>query len=394
MIEIPLGQKESETFELKGRDSLKDLFSVGREVVAMLNAQGGEIWVGLREEQGRAVLVEAIERPELERQRLRDYLADSIEPRLSSKEVQIEEVPDETGQAVLRLAVSPEETNRPYALLEQNARYFLKRLGGRLRLMSREEIFGKQKLPAESSAVGDLAATLATRDGVLKEDKARLWVRVAPVETLEIDLPSEGVQRRLRGLLTNPEETNNRPTGLTFVAFTRDQKKEPSDLRMLGGDGEYSQTVVAASGAITSWVGLRSLVLSDPADRQPMLNARYLLEYPTSVLRLARTIYQDAKLAEPPQGPILVDFAITGLSGQRLKPHSPSDWGLERRVGVFPEQADFVLPRPLQVSLTELADGDRVAFRLIRQLYAAFGFSDADIPREFDRKTGRLVLPE
>ena len=77
---IPLGQPEGERLEFKGRDVLRHLSNVSREVVAMLNASGGDIWIGLVEEQGRAVRVEAIENPAREINRLRDHFSDAIEP--------------------------------------------------------------------------------------------------------------------------------------------------------------------------------------------------------------------------------------------------------------------------------------------------------------------------
>lgn len=394
MIKIPLGEKESLALEFKGRDTLKDLSAAGREVVAMLNAQGGEIWVGLREEQGRAVLVEGLEKPELERQRLRDYLVDSIEPQLSTAEVQVEPVPDETGQVVLRLVVKPSDASRPYALLKQNARYFLTRFEDRLRLMTREEILGRGKEGAGGQRRRATKEALSERNAMLETGKPRLWLRIAPSEALQLDLPSAGVQSRLGNLFLNPPETRSRWSGLPFVAFTRNETRKPGQERYVGGDGEYSQTEVGHQGVITSWVGLRSLESRDTADKLPILNAWYLMEYPASVLRLAQKVYSDEILVATPPQNVLIDFAICGLAGQRLKPYSPLEWGLERRSATFAEGRDFLLQRPLELSFGEFADNDRAAFRLMRQLYAAFGFSDTDIPREFDRKTGRLMLPE
>jgi hypothetical protein len=57
---IPLGETESQKLEFKGKDALKHLPNVSRAVVAMLNTAGGDIWIGLGEEQGRAVRVDAI----------------------------------------------------------------------------------------------------------------------------------------------------------------------------------------------------------------------------------------------------------------------------------------------------------------------------------------------
>lgn len=37
---------------------------------------------------------------------------------------------------------------------------------------------------------------------------------------------------------------------------------------------------------------------------------------------------------------------------------------------------------------------DRCGFRLVRRVYRAFGLRESDIPSEFDRRVGRLILPE
>ena len=77
---VPLGRKEDFHLELKGRDALDDPEKIAREVVAFLNAEGGDVWVGLGEEAGRAVKVEPIPDPEREQRRLVDYLIETIEP--------------------------------------------------------------------------------------------------------------------------------------------------------------------------------------------------------------------------------------------------------------------------------------------------------------------------
>src|SRR6185295_20094854 len=92
--------------EFKGIDALKDPEKIAREVVAMLNAQGGKVWVGLREEDGRAVAVEPIADPEREKGRLLNYLVDTIEPAISNSMVNIE-VQDQGQGAVLDIVVGP-----------------------------------------------------------------------------------------------------------------------------------------------------------------------------------------------------------------------------------------------------------------------------------------------
>ena len=42
---IPLDERESDVLEFKSREALREPFAIGREVVAMLNAGGGEVWM-------------------------------------------------------------------------------------------------------------------------------------------------------------------------------------------------------------------------------------------------------------------------------------------------------------------------------------------------------------
>lgn len=395
MPEIPFRERESETLEFKGNDALrdpaknspKDLFSIGREVVAMLNAKGGEIWVGLKEKEGIAVDIEPIEKPELERQRLRDYLVDSIEPRLSTEEVRIDEVADEKGQIVLRLLVSPREQARPYALLKQTGRHFFRRFGDRVVTMSREEIQGALAAKGAEEKDAALKEALQARHQVASEREPRLWLRIKAIEQLDLDLGAQ----RLNGFLMNPRETGPWRAGPHFAVFTR--QNELLQGRVVVGDGQYSRTEITRDGAITSWVSLKSL--SEFENGHRVLGPGHWIDYPVSVLRLARAIYEDQGLTQAAVGATLVDFAIFGLAGYWLKPRSPLYWDYHGNPGKeFKDATDFVLPEPLRVTLDELRDSDRVAFRLLRQLYEAFGYYEEDIPPEFDRKTGRLVIPE
>lgn len=383
MINVPFGQKESLTLEFKGRDTLQDLSAVGREVVAMLNAQGGEIWVGLREEQGRAVLVERLEKPELERQRLRDYLVDSIEPRLSSEEVVIDEVADDTGQVVLRLKVKPKESNRPYALLKQNARYFLTRFEDRLRLMTREEIFQARSKGHPSTSEELIRKALENRESAAKEHRKRLWLRIAPDNAPEIDVQSE----EIRLALMEPKVTGNRESGWNFV--------EPEYRPELGNGwvqtrgNPLRQLTVYERGEIVYWASLD--MLTRFRDQRDILWPLAVLEVPVSVLRLAHYIYRDLAL----ETQVAVDLALFDVASLPLAPGSPLVGSyLPPNGRNLPEGSDFLLDRPLLVTVEELRDGDRVGLRLARKIYQAWGFSESDIPREFDRKTGRLVLPE
>ena len=140
---VPLGRKEDFHLEFKGRDALGDPEKIAREVVAFLNADGGEVWVGLGEEDGRAVKVEPISDAEQAQRRLLDFLIETVEPSPSAKEVRVEVV-DEGEGAVLRVGVQPDGGRGPYAFLRKGGRHFVLRIGERIRPMSREEVFKTQ----------------------------------------------------------------------------------------------------------------------------------------------------------------------------------------------------------------------------------------------------------
>lgn len=62
-------------------------------------------------------------------------------------------------------------------------------------------------------------------------------------------------------------------------------------------------------------------------------------------------------------------------------------------VRILLEVEDMLLHQPHPFSVRELVDEpDRCAFRIVREVYQAFGYTEDKIPAEFDRETGRLEL--
>jgi len=55
----------------------------------------------------------------------------------------------------------------------------------------------------------------------------------------------------------------------------------------------------------------------------------------------------------------------------------------------------LLLTQPLIFQFEEMdTEPDRCGYRLVEQVYEAFGLRREDIPKLFDLETGRLVLPE
>jgi hypothetical protein len=76
----PIGACEDHRTEFKRQDALRKLEPISHAVVSMLNAAGGNVWIGVIEQDERWVGVEPIADAENEARRLQDHLIATIEP--------------------------------------------------------------------------------------------------------------------------------------------------------------------------------------------------------------------------------------------------------------------------------------------------------------------------
>jgi hypothetical protein len=254
----------------------------------------------------------------------------------------------------------------------------------------REEIRDLLRPPARAARQSD---PLERTRGRLLEDREitgrkreeSCWLRIQPVEGLGLDL-GDG---RLDEYLREPRKTGNRLSGWKFAnPYLLPRRKRD---RLVQGEPGGPITEILADGGIRFTAPIASLYGSGP-ERE--LWPLALLEYPVSIVRLARAVYQDIKRPRDPR--ILADMALYGVGGWSLRPSSPVAAGY-RLEGPrnLDDAEDFVSEEPLAFDWEEVVgEPDRCGFRLVRRVYEAFGFGEESIPREFDRKSGRLVLRE
>lgn len=410
---VPLGQREDSKLEFKAKDALREPSTIAREVVAFLNSGGGEVWVGLQEKNGIAVTPESVNDAEDQARRLRDFLVDSLEPSPSDRELKIEVVAALGGGSLLRIQCSPQPSRRPYALLKQSGRLFLTRFADRIRTLSREEIresFSENK-NSQEGGIEDLERAVQAelerqRRTASSSGGGFLWLHLecGGAALLDLDKVLES------DYLTDPLATGNRFSGSNFTAAYQLGGKEPeirggiAGNHLFVGREDVFELHVYGSGRITLRVPLMSLFVNpfEHDEVECQLGSDYLLEYPISLFRLAGRVLADEGLwvdGQAPTKPIVAQFAVLGLEGWGLRPRSVRSsgdlWMYGRQpVKVF-KSKDFVLDRPLRFTSEEiLTRPDRCGFRLVRQLYMAFGYSLADMPPEFDQRLGRLYLPE
>jgi hypothetical protein len=407
--EIPLGKKEDLHLEFKGADALKDPEKIAREVVAMLNAEGGEVWVGLGEgeEEGRAVTVEPIPDAERESRRLHDYLVDVIEPPPGPKESVLSVKQGEEGGSLLRIAVAPIPERRPYAFLRKGGRHFVIRTGERMRPMSREEIrkaFDSAR--PNPDEVNRVEEALRVELEVLQNEAGRnpngaFWLRIMPAPQFSLNL--DALQNS--DLLVDPSASGNRRTGQTFFAYgpAGGRPRLEADRLVIGERSAVALTIYRHDGIELRAPLQRFHAGNEPGAEKP-LYWMALMEMPISVFRLLSKMVSIEEFWEEPLAPdtqFVSSVALLGLDGWTLRPFSPQlpqldGWGNYLLKNPRPSSVRDLIPaKPLRFPTSEVRDHpDRCGFRLVRRIYEAFGFGTAEMPHEFDQNTGRLVLPE
>ncbi len=390
--QIPIGQRESQRLEFKSAEALRHLASIGREVVAMMNTEGGDVWIGLREADGIAVTVEPVQNPDHEVGRLQDYFSDSIEPAPGPREIMYEQIHDAGGGVLLRLRIQPVSESGPRALREKAARLFVRRVGDRIRPMSHEEIATKFS-PTRST--NDPVAKagrkmLEARDFWLGKGKI-LWLRIQSIHDLDFRFRSEGDFRKY---FADPAATGNRSAGWNFVNPYESVRRESGAI--VHGSDEAHWVRLYRDGGIEFTMPIENLYWKSVSGRSEVRAKEIwpysLLEYPISVFRLARAIYNDH--ARNKLGPVLGDMALFGLQGWTLRPYSPRSFGYRLSTQEPYREENLLFQKPLTYTPDEiLEEPDRCGFRLVDQVYDRFGYWEKEIPQELNQESGRLVIP-
>jgi len=386
-----LGRREDQHLELKSKGALDEPSNIARAVVGMLNAGGGEIWIGVEEADGVAVAIEPVQDPGREEGRLRDYLVDVVDPSPTADEVSIEPMPVGADPALLVVKVKPAGGpmgRKPYALRKGGGWHFLRRMGSRNHSMSRLEIFGEAVRRGDDPAVEDAIRGLEeARKRVQNEGKTGLWLGLQPAPTLHLDTQED----RFQQMVLDPSATANRRAGWHFARSSSQPKLTKEGIEWgirseVTGD-EISRVEVRGSGAAYFWVALEELHWKgEPREIWPTK----LLEYPISAFRIARVAY-DGHLE--PEDWVAADLALLGVGGWGLRKGTPGDFFLANQLARL-EEADLTW-EPVVFAFHEIDEApDRCGYRLVRRVYQAFGLRETAMPRQYDPENGRLILPE
>lgn len=388
-----LGRREDQRLEFKSREVLaQDPSQIARAVVGTLNAEGGKIWIGVEEEGSVAVAVEPVRDAERQKERLRDYLLDVLDPTPLPDEVSIDLEPPGAEPAVLVVTVQPaedREERRPYAFRKAGGWHFLRRVGARNHPMSRQEIFGwRVKGRGDEAVEGALRELEDARQACRDRGESGLWVGFQPVPRLELDPENPLFDQ----IVLDPAVTGNRRSGWHFARSSNAPQPTKDGIRwalrseLLGKDATLVH--VTESGVLRFWVALERLHRKgEEREIWPLI----LLEYPISAFRIARVIYADRLHSEDP---VAANLALFGVGGWMLREGSPGDFFFGNDLSSPLEEPDLIW-EPEVFRFREIDEApDRCGFRLVRRVYRAFGWRERDMPQQYDAETGKLILPE
>lgn len=390
-----LGVREGLELEFKSGGVLDDLTKsrVGVAVVAFLNSKGGDLYIGVRDEDDVAVAIDPIDDPEAEARRVYDHLVDSIEPAIDADEVRVE-VAEVGGQRILRVRCSPNEAKRPYAFVSRQGRWFSKRLEARVRNMTRRELasaFAQHEAPSKDTS-GEKALK---RLGELRNDAARrkvLWIGLQPHADLGVDVLDAGIKT----LCTRPEESGQRPEGWNAVNPYAELHPVQGKELHVGAPEEYTYLRLSRRGAISFEVPTGRLHWNGPEQHIWPLA---LAEFPASFFRLARAIlsqHHAGRTALDEGDRFVAQLAIFGLHDWHLVGGGirNTKWpAIQPPTDPYPE-AELVTD-PIQLTLASIRDEpDWCGYRLVSMVYRAFNLGEDAMVPEFDRERRRLVLPD
>jgi len=375
--QIPLGQKEGPRLEFKAAAALRTPERIGREIVGMLNAHGGDVWIGLEEKDGVADKVGGVAEPDRAQRALLDHLIETIEP-APRDEITIEQVRDAEGNCVLRVRAKPVRRDGwPYAYRLRDGRYFGVRVADRLRTMSRHEIFANSNdTSAAEKRWRDGASDVAKRlDEARSSSRPMLWLCLRPLGSMNLTLGPA-----LDGLFWDPVKTNNRPNGWTFV----DQRARPQKKgsRIIHGDPNGRYTEVHRGGLILFSAPLDFLFWKGP---ERLIWPYIMIEFAVSIFKLASRLYAETPLEDDR---VATQMSLLSARGWHLKAGSARSvrWQFDEPSTLQENEATTELRMQQRDHIVTAPDG--CAYPLIQDIYEEFGLERDDLPPEFDPVTG------
>jgi hypothetical protein len=358
-------QPEGATLERKSAAALKDLPALARATVALLNARGGHVIVGQHDDR----TIEGVANAERERDRVQQYLLDSIEPPPVGVEVRIEEA---AGRSVLIIDIAKRRGDRRLYAERAKGRYgFWQRSGAITRPLSYAEIAARlartEDAPTDARPIVEDAADTTPRM-VLRAT----WRPAIEITTAALSVVfAPEARRRVEGRDMGWDVLPNGP-----VPKPRARKLQ------LGAPGERMLLRFDLASGEIRFEGTREFLEWQRPEWMEK-DAVFLFPYPLvegtlSFARLVREVGAAVKDVES----VELELALVTARGARLGPGRPDSIAWQIGRGWQPPLDETLLHVRHEVGdfASLEASPDLHAHALVSRVYEWFGYDEDAVP--------------
>ena len=203
------------------------------------------------------------------------------------------------------------------------------------------------------------------------DGKPYLWIAVTPVllnrDSLDVD------STEIRGLITTPPGSRR---GGWNMEFTVGINNIPDGIERGPEDYEYLLLYKNAHMEFRTPLNEHFCWRQKPEEfsERPELYPYPVVEYPVTFLRLYQAVLQSSRI----QGEFIVNLRYINLKRYRLRPYGPKQKGYMFADEVNPFPYEHLLLPPLKIDHS--FNPDKTAYKLLEQVYSAFGLSAKTIP--------------
>jgi hypothetical protein len=393
------------------------------DISSIANGGGGYVFVGVRDDgRGRAQVFENPGDTARIARSLRDLCLEQIEPRIDGLEIR-ERIVDGHPLVIVRVPVSG---RTPHMATYQEGTHFWSRYEDGKRAMTYAEIHTaftedllNRRLSVIEGAIGGLAqagagparrqellglirageplARLAARSGeeLSQADAEAFRATIGERHGFYLSATPEPLNRRavdvdqdeIRMLFR--QTPDSRPTGWIVTSRFADIERFADGIRYRGHTLETGVLELLTNGHLSYGCVLREPFYwkqpPEEAARRPRLWPFAVIEYPVSFLKLFRAIADLSRLEQP----FHIRLAFYNIRGHLLPPGPPTDFGFIRGHEAVPYPHENLILPPLSVARVV---PDALAYALLRDVYAAFGYGPDSIPF-WDGENQRFAFP-
>lgn len=381
---LPIGRREDQHLEFKAAAVLDDPFKVGREVVAMLNAGSGDVWIGIEEKEGVGITVQDVRGAEARAERLREHLVDTIHPRPDVREVRVEVV-EHPGGHCLVIRVDPKEERQPYSQVKKGGQFYWKRISAVIRPMSPAEVLQHSRV----QDARDHSDEIPAMQQQLADERFRgFWIGIVPQVALEIRTTRVELEERIH----DPSRMRLRFPGWNSVgpwSQVESAQGEP------GGWNIHQDDAIRVFLRRDGVMELRVQSSALEHGTRGTINPFALAEFTQTLFKFAASIYAEADAHAPS---VEVSAGIFGAADLPLRPFSPGRHGFDKEYPRHPHRhfeggRDLLLEKPLVFEWNEMVSRpEACSYRLLLRVYQIHGYEEGEMPAELDRRTGELKI--